>query len=475
MLRVAETYEQAIEYLYGRINYERVHGDNYAACDFKLDRMAQLLTLLGDPQRRLPAIHIAGTKGKGSTAIMLSEVLGAAGFTVGLYTSPHIQAFEERMRVNGQQPSPEHIVDLVNRVAEAVDIMDRSPRWLKPTYFEIATAMACMLFEDREADVAIMEVGLGGRLDSTNLCHPEVCVITNISRDHTNLLGSDLAAIAREKAGIVKPQIPVVSGVSVAEARRVVEDRCQSQNAPLYRLGFELGYTFRTAPQTECIGNSETQDEVMRVDVRTPWRELNRIPVTLAGEHQAQNTALAVGVVDVLRDRGWRISDDAIRTGFASVEWPVRVEVVGRRPTVVVDAAHNWASVAALLETLKSSFPARRRILIFATSKDKDLRGMLRQLVPQFDTVILSQYLNNPRAVPGPELQRIMRTISNHPLHVAPDPASAWKLARHIAQPEDLICVTGSFFIASEVRELAADAGRGPSQIAESSATSQGG
>ena len=460
MPRIVETYEQAIEYLYGRINYERVHSDSYCTNDFKLDRMSRLLSLLGNPQDRWPAVHVAGTKGKGSTAVMVAEMLHAAGYRVGLYTSPHIQAFEERMKVDGKSPSPEGLVDLVNMVAGPVAEMDRSPNWMKPTYFEIATAMACLLFEQRQTDLAVMEVGLGGRLDSTNLCRPEVSVITSISRDHTNLLGSDLAGIAREKAGIIRPEVPVVCGATIPEARQAIAEVCRQRRARLWQLGQHIHYQYSETAHMAEAGSTVLGAGTAQVDVTTPCRIWPAVRLALAGEHQAHNAAMALGAVDVLRERGWNVPEQAAYDGMAAVKWPVRIEVLAHRPTVIVDAAHNWASIAALLRTLERSYSARRKILVFATSKDKDVTGMLRQLVPSFDTVILSQYLNNPRAVPCEQLQRMVVAISEHPAHLTPDPATAWKLAQHLAQPDDLICVAGSFFIATEMRELIVDQGR---------------
>jgi dihydrofolate synthase/folylpolyglutamate synthase len=452
-----ETYEQAIEYLFSRINYERLHGESYSARDFKLDRMRQFLELIGNPQERIPAVHIAGTKGKGSTASVVASILAAAGHRVGLFTSPHLTAFEERMTVNGVRPSPQQLVELVNGVRDSVERLERSAGPMSPTYFEIATALAWRYFEQQNAGIAVLEVGLGGRLDATNVCRPEVCVITSISRDHTALLGSDLASIAREKAGIIKPGVPVVSGVRPAEARRVLEQTCREQGAPL----LQLGETVRVAIHQSDGGSADERaaplPPMRRADVATPWRAWPNVPVALPGEHQADNAALALAATGVLVERGWNVDADAVYRGLASVAWPARIEVLAARPTVVVDAAHNWASIGALLRTLATSFPARRRVLIFAATCDKDVAGLLRRLLPEFDTVILSQYQNNPRAVPAAELHRLVGAISGRPVHVASDPAAAWKLARRLASEDDLICVAGSFFIAAELREIILD------------------
>jgi len=435
MQQSIETYEQAIHYLFSRINYERLHGELYTVGDFKLDRMARLLSLLGDPHERLPVVHVAGSKGKGSTAAMIAAMLGAAGRRVGLFTSPHIDAFEERMTVDGISPSPAELVELLNPVANAVTAMGGEPGHLSPTYFELATALAWRYFDERAVDVAVIEVGLGGRLDATNVCRPTVSVITSISRDHTRLLGGELSEIAREKGGIIRPGVPVVSGAEPAEARRAIEVICREHGtSSLCQLGREIN----------CTGHDGPAGSPRRVDVETPSGAWPGLPVPLRGAHQARNVAVAVAVIDRLRQVGWSVSRSSVDRGLAGLCWPLRIEVLARRPTVVVDTAHNWASIAALLETLEADFPARRRLLVFGTSRDKDT----------FDTIILTQYLDNPRAVPAEALQRIAGDTFDTAVHTAADPVAAWKLARHLAGPDDLVCVTGSFFIAAEMREL---------------------
>ena len=435
-----DTYEQAIEYLYSRINYERFAGNAWSASDFRLDRMREFLRRLGDPQESIPAVHIAGTKGKGSTAVMTAAVLTAAGYRTGLFTSPHITDFEERFVVDGQQASRAEVVELVNEIIGIVGDLDATPGQWGPTYFEIATALAWLLFRRRKVDIAVLEVGLGGRLDATNVCRPLVTVITSISRDHTRQLGSRIEQIAWEKAGIVKPGVPLVSGVTNSPARETIADVCRDVGAPRLQMGEDLGY------------HIDPEDRV-RVSVRVgdQWTEGLRSP--LLGEHQAHNLALCVAAVSVLRQAGLTIPDDAISRGLETVRWPGRVEVVRRDPTVIVDAAHNWASVTALLRTVRT-LPARQRLLVFAATRDKDVAGMLRQLLPEFDTVILTSYVNNPRGLPVPELRRLTLLAKGGSIHAAPDAATALKLALRLADPEDLICITGSFFIAAELREL---------------------
>jgi dihydrofolate synthase/folylpolyglutamate synthase len=458
MFPAAESYEQAIEYLFSRVNFERLAGTLYSADDFKLDRMREFLRRLGDPHESIPAVHIAGTKGKGSTAAFLSSVLTAAGVRTGLFTSPHISVFEERLAVDGVQPTGAELAALVNSISAVVSTLDETPGPMSPTYFEIATALAWQYFRVQGAQIAVLEVGMGGRLDATNVCRPAVTAITTISRDHTRHLGSRIDQIAREKAGIVKPGIPLVSGAMAADAQKVIAEVCGEQGAPLWQLGRDFDY--RYSPPGENFGPM--------VSVQTPRRTWHELPLPLLGEHQAANAAVAIAALEVLIDEGWEVTPHAVHEGLARVRWPGRIEIVGRQPTVIIDAAHNWAAIAALLKTLDESCPARRRVLIFAATRDKDIHGMLRQLLPRFDTVVLTAFQNNPRNVPTEELEQLARTFGDQPLHTAPDPATAWKLARRLAGPADLICVTGSFFIAAELRELILDTTRHPPSSAAS-------
>jgi dihydrofolate synthase/folylpolyglutamate synthase len=463
-----ETYEQAIEFLFGRINYERLHHDLYSTSDFKLDRMAHLLERIENPQLHIPVVHIAGSKGKGSTAAMIAAGLRTSGRKTGLFTSPHIDAFEERMVVDGVQPTREELTQLVDDISDVVRQIESEPGHVSPTYFELATALAWQHFRNNRVEWAVLEVGLGGRLDATNLCQPFVSVITSISRDHTRLLGSKLDRIAREKAGIIKPGVPVVCGVEQPDALAAIEDAAALCNSQLWRLGREIQLEYNPQRHT--------------ARVETPARTWPEIHVPLFGRHQAANTALAAAAIDLAchADQGSpSIPVEPARHAIEQIEWPVRIETVRLHPTVIVDAAHNWASYQALIETLDTLKPNtsldkpmlhpanlgnlgetpnyRHRLLIFATSRDKDIDGALRQLLPHFDTVILTQFQNNPRAVPVESLHRRVRELFDTPVHATADPAAAWHLGRKLAGPDDLVCVTGSFFIAAEIRELVRD------------------
>ncbi|MCG8584888.1 MAG: bifunctional folylpolyglutamate synthase/dihydrofolate synthase [Pirellulales bacterium] len=445
-------YHASLEFLQGRINYERTDSVPYSGRSFKLDRMRYLLEQLGDPQSGQQIVHIGGTKGKGSTAAMVSSILTASGRTVGTYSSPHLDRLEERMAINGRQCSERELVELVDCVRPIVDQMDaetdtKATSLGRPTYFEIVTAMAFVHFARAGACATVLEVGLGGRLDSTNVCEPLLSVITSISFDHTKQLGSTLAAIAGEKAGIIKPGVPVVSGVVEPEPRDVIRRVAEERGSQLIELRREFDVAYHPPHRIDYaeIGASESATTLKNVDL------------SLLGKHQAANAALAIAAIDVLRTYDWEISDDAIRAGLANAPCPARIEVIPGEPNIVIDAAHNVASVEALLATLDESFVGGRRVLVFATTQDKDVRSMLEVLLPAFEKVILTRYLKNPRYVSPADLGKIANCVSPHcqqSIIVSDGPAEAWQLATENADADDLICVTGSFFIAAEIRQL---------------------
>ncbi|QDU14898.1 Folylpolyglutamate synthase [Gimesia maris] len=459
----AEKYQQSLDFLFGRLNYERMGSSKYSTSDFKLGRMQELLESLGNPQSEVRTIHIAGTKGKGSTSAMIAEMLSAAGFRTGLFTSPHITCYEERILIDGRQIEPEQLVDLVSELIQVVEQLDLKPGNLSPTFFELTTALAWMHFQQQRVDFAVMEVGLGGRLDSTNVCEPLASVVTNISYDHTALLGNTIEQITREKAGIIKQGVPVFSGVTQPEAMAVLEEVCREKQAPLYLLNRDFN---RLVEPCQGFRREQTDDSRLfpdsnqqTIQVRTPWSLIDQMPVTLLGTHQLTNATLAVTVIDYLRQQGVPLEDSQMRQGMTRLKWPARIELVQKNPPVVIDTAHNGASIEALVETLAASFPQTNRILIFAATKDKDVGEMLETLLPSFQTVILTQYLSNPRRIPVEELVELTRAVqlstgNTSQLSITDSPEAAWLQAKDMLTPDALICVTGSFFIAAELREL---------------------
>lgn len=458
------TYEAAIDYLYGRINYERSAPPAYRVQNFKLERMRELMRRLGDPHAQLPIIHVAGTKGKGSTSSMLASILKEAGYRTGLYTSPHLERTEERLVVDGQICSPEEFVRVLNVVRPAVDSIDAEGLRCEgpgtPTYFEIMTAMALVYFAGQKVDAVVLEVGLGGRLDSTNIVQPTVTAITSISFDHTRQLGNTLAAIAGEKAGIIKRGVPVVCGVTEQEPLAVIEQVAHGIDAPLVRIGRDFEYRF------EAQQSGSNPDRLPRGQMHYRSRasgrvwELNQLQLGLLGEHQAANAAVALAIVHQLQQKGWQLSEDAIRRGLADVRCAARTEVLHVEPTVIIDTAHNPASIAALVKLLQDADRFQRRHLVFACSKDKEPEAMLEILWPHFDDIVLTRFLNNPRAIDPMELKEIASRIAARSTaqtvrcSTAADPTAAWRLARDQAGTDDLICITGSFFLAAELRGL---------------------
>ena len=448
--------EAALRFLYDRIDYERALSVPYRGREFKLDRMRQLLARLGNPQEGLPIVHVAGTKGKGSTVAVIGAVLSAAGCRTGIFTSPHLDRVEQRMAIDGRACSSSELVELIDRLVPVVEAMDKEaqacdPAENGPTYFEIITAMALLHFAQHKVDAAVLEVGLGGRLDSTNVCHPLVSVITSISFDHTRQLGDTLEAIAREKAGIIKPGVPVVSGVIREEPRAAIREVCNRQGCRLLELGVDFDFRYHPPRRLELADSFGRLDFRNHADGRgLHWDDLS---FALLGHHQAANATVALATLVELERIGWRVPEEAIRAALAEINWPARVELVARRPAIIIDSAHNLASVDALLSVLDESFFARRRLLVFATTREKDALGILGRLLEQFDEIIFTRYLNNPRAVPPGELAAVAAELDGRRHRVCPTPLDAWDQVGRMASPEDLICVTGSFYIAAEMRE----------------------
>lgn len=450
------TREAALEFLYGRIDYERTAQLNYGPAGLKLGRMNELLARCGDPHRGLPAVHVAGTKGKGSTACMIAAATTAAGYRTGLFSSPHLDRIEERTAIDGRPQETSDLVALAELVRPHVEAMDAGGAESAPTYFEITTAMAFLQFRRSRADLAVLEVGLGGRLDSTNVCEPVACVITSISYDHTQQLGNTLAAIAGEKAGIIKPGIPVISGVVPAEPRDVIRAVAAREQSLLFELARE--FDFRYEPPRALNRAARPA----RIDFHDRRRDCRLAQVELAslGRHQGANATLALATLGALAEQGWQISETAARQGLAAVTCPARIEIVSRQPTVVLDTAHNVASVEALLETLNESFDCARRVLVFATTLDKDYAGMLARLLPAFDEVVLTRYQLNPRGVPVEALVEVSARLGFSPQACA-DPGAAWETARSLTRSDDLLCIAGSFYLAAEMRrQMAAPAAR---------------
>ncbi|GAB6167521.1 folylpolyglutamate synthase/dihydrofolate synthase family protein [Thermostilla marina] len=445
----------ALEFLYARTNYERFLTPPYTAKALKLARMRELLKRLGDPQDAAPIVHIAGTKGKGSTAVMIGNMLKEAGYRVGVFTSPHLERVEERLAVDGSPCSFDTFIELLSEMMPIIAEMDRQAvaeegTEFGPTYFEILTALALLHFARANVDFIVLEVGLGGRLDSTNVCRPVVTAITSISYDHTQQLGDTLERIAWEKAGIVKRGIPLVCGVESPIPREVIHGVCREMEAPVIQAGIHYRYRYRATPSPAAPLGGRF-DFVYHRD----RSELGLRDVVLAppGAHQAANASVALAMALVLSEKGFTIREDAVRRALATTVVPARIEIVGMRPLTVLDASHNVASVRALLDTLQGAECSGKRIAVFGTTQGKDYRGMLQELAAGTDRVILTQYTENPRAVPLGELAAAWPTEPTRAVRLlAATPEKAWQTAAELASPDDIVFVAGSFFLAAEIR-----------------------
>lgn len=398
--------------------------------DLKLDRVERVLSLFGHPERRYPAFHIAGTNGKGSTAAMLQRVLSMQGYRAALYTSPHVVSFTERIRIGEKEISPGEVTAL------AEEIRGLSEReGIRLTFFEFVTVMALIYFARRQVDVAVVEVGLGGRLDATNLVAPAVSVITTIAKDHEAYLGSDLLSIAREKGGIIKKGIPVVCGPLASEVQELLRGIAALQDSPIYFLESD----FSVGPKQGGLFDYKGLN----------WA-LSDLSLALRGRYQKGNAALALAALEVGRSR-FPVGEAAVREGLETVRWPGRLEVVRDHPMVVLDGAHNTEGIKALVEEMRDLSGQRRVKLLFAAMEDKDWAHMLGELSAVASEALLTR-VSMPRSA---EPSRMRAALGEKiPCAVVEDPARALRLLLDHASPDDLILVTGSLYLLGEVRPL---------------------
>jgi len=432
------TYREAVTYLESLIDYERTPAGAAAARVWNLDRMRHMLSHFGDPHLSLRCLHIAGTKGKGSTAALAASILTASGRRTGLYTSPHLMSFRERIRIDGEVIPEAEVVTLAEQiqpVIESVRTSDTGP----PSFFEAYTLMAFLYFARRQVDVAVLEVGLGGRLDATNVVTPLTCGLTRIGLDHTQELGDTLAQIAWEKAGIIKPGVSVVSAPQPPEVLEVLQDVCLERGAQLIVVGGESGLE-------ASVTQADHLHQVMTIRGRRGTYPDLECP--LLGAHQAENATVAVGMVELLARHGIEIGDDAIRAGIESVRWPGRFQIVGRNPYVILDGAHDDVGAAALAATLESLFPGRRIMLVLGIHKDKQAEEIIAPLAPLVDRVVVTAS-SSPRALDARELQR---AVFRHCRHTAAyTPVSlAVREALDQAGRDDVIVITGSLYVVGE-------------------------
>ena len=453
MRRSRKTRDDVVAWLDRRIDYERTPPARGPTTAFGLGRMRRLLVTVGRPQDRFPVVHVAGTKGKGSTVAMLSGILTAAGHRVGRYLSPHVHALEERICIDGRPIAAGDLVAAFEVVIPAVERLDAAARRhgrRGPTWFEAVTAAALVHFARRDVDVAVLETGLGGRLDATNCARPIVSVITSVSLDHMALLGRTVGKIAAEKAGIIKRGVPVVSGALHPAARRVIAATAARRRARLWQLGRDFTAAYEPPSAADPLAGGRL---VLRPPGTAADAHPSRYRLAMAGRHQADNAALAVAAARAVDALGLPVSAPAIARGLAAVQLPARIERVATAPLVVVDAAHNVASMQSLVATLDPLLGGyRRRVLVFAASGDKQIEEMLASAGGRFDEVVVTRYVTNPRAAPVSRLVAACRAAGLPEPHVAAAPPEALARARSLAGRKGLVCVAGSFFLAAEVR-----------------------
>lgn len=527
-------YAHALELLYNRIDYERIGHAPYTSNHYRLDRMRQLLSLLNSPQDNYPIVHIAGTKGKGTTAHLVSSALLACGLRTGLFTSPHLLRLEERIQFQGSPCSEVELVALTETVLNAATLLESRGNG-RPTFFELTTAMGMLHASQQAADCLVLEVGLGGRLDSTNVCEPLVTIITSISLDHQAQLGNTIAEIAREKAGIIKRGVPVVCTARHPDARAVIEAVALQQQAPLQMLDRDFFVRWQplpralskntylnrkgdtasdfqslprhtgdpllsaTAPHAEILfyrtPHSTLQSGTSAGSVEAATAEPTRWTTRMLGGHQADNFAGVLAALDVLRELGWELPHAEVNRALAKCIPLARLQILNESPLEIIDTAHNPASIEAALNAIDEHFLGMPRIIVFASSRDKDYRRMLELILPRCQHLILTAYQNNPRALPVEELlaaaqeqrqiglmgslvapstepapggvsepscDHLTAASTKHDLcnvHQAATPLAALELAEALAEPltdskagqEPLILATGSFFLAAEL------------------------
>ncbi len=439
--RAFRNYQEALAYLLAKTDYEKEERIRYNVTAFSLERMEKLLSLLGNPHAEINTVHIAGTKGKGSTATMLARMLESNGYAVGLYTSPHLVHLHERIAINSRMISETEMLALLNRLHAPVEKLSKTD---PPTFFEIMTALAFRYFADREIDIGIIETGLGGRLDSTNVILPKVVGITSLSIDHKRQLGDTLDRIAMEKAGVFKRGIPVVSVQQEPLAMNVLKAQALAIKAPLSVTGVDIDFSFR-------FETSREHGPHTRICLTTPTSKFEHLRVPLHGRHQAINCGLALALLDKLRSAGYQIDVEKSAEGLNRVTLAGRMEMICDDPRIMIDGAHNAASIRALVHAIGQNIPYDSMVMIFGCNSDKDVPGMLAELQYGADKVIFTRS-NSNKAVSPQELADVYTELCGKMCQTADSLGEALQLARSAVGREDLICITGSFYLIGQAK-----------------------
>jgi dihydrofolate synthase/folylpolyglutamate synthase len=429
------TYAAAVRFVDSLIAADRPRQPYH---EVKLARMRHFLGLLGNPHQQVRSVLVAGTKGKGSTAVMIASMLQAQGLRVGLTVKPHLVDYRERIQVGGKRISRADLIALVDAIRPAIEA-GQGLAWGPPTYVEATIALALLYFVRHQVELAVVEVGIGGRLDATNVLDPLVSVITPISYDHTELLGETLTEIAGEKAGIIRSGGRVASAIQPEEAARTIAEVCAARHARLVLVGREV----------EVVSESSSLEGV-RATVRG-LRATYPVQVPLLGRHQVVNAATAIATVELLADHVTPVDPQAVRRGLAAVRWPARVELIDTRPYTIIDVGHNPASMRALRDTIQELLGGRRLVLVFGMLSTKDYRSVAALISPLADVVVTTTP-DNPHALPADALADEVRRHMPEVISV-PDRRAALERGRALAGPEDVLVVTGSFYLVGEARE----------------------
>ena len=434
-------YKEAIAYLFDRTDYEKEERVRYNVTTFSLERMEKLLSLVGDPHTKIKTVHIAGTKGKGSTATMLAKMLEANGLTVGLYTSPHLVHLHERIVVNSQMISEAEMLELLNRIYGPVEKLTKTD---PPTFFEIMTTLAFLHFADRKIDIGVIETGMGGRLDSTNVILPEVVGITSLSIDHKLQLGETLDLIAMEKAGVLKRGVPAITVEQEPMAMNVLRAQATAMKAPLSVTGSDIDFSCR-------FETSREHGPHTRICLTTPTSRFEHLRVPLHGRHQAINCGLALALLDKLKAAGYEIDNDKAAAGLNDVRLAGRMEMICEDPRIMIDGAHNAASIRALIHAIGQNIPYDSMVVIFGCNSDKDIKGMLAELQYGADKVIFTRS-NSVKAMSPQDLADAYTELCGKMCQTASCLGEALQLARSAIGREDLICITGSFYLIGQAK-----------------------
>ena len=436
-----KSYKEALKYLYERTDYEKEKRLRYNVTTFNLARMEKLLSLIGNPHKKVPTVHIAGTKGKGSTATMLAKMLEANDYIVGLYTSPHLVHLHERIVVNSKMIRESEMLGLLNRIYAAIEKISKTEQ---VSFFEIMTALAFMHFVDVDVDIAVIETGMGGRLDSTNVIRPEVIGITSLSIDHQLQLGETIGSIAKEKAGVFKRGVPVITVEQDPEALRVLKSCATAVKAPFSVTGSDIDFSQR-------FETSRDDGPHTRICLTTATSKFEHLRVPLYGKHQAINCGLALAMLDKLKESGYEIDDEKATEGLNGVSMTGRMEMICDDPRIMIDAAHNAASIRALIHAIGQNIPYDSMVMIFGCNSDKDVKGMLHQLQYGADKVIFTRS-KSAKAMFPEDLAEIYTEMCGKMCQSATTLGEALQLAKSAVDREDLICITGSFYLIGQAK-----------------------